>query len=154
MKYEEELTEDEKAFINEPLVKKVTRTVTTDETVLVVQTMEFRRQAEVDPETCDTTYGNWKPENGIWEKYEIPVRKGYRPSIGMVEPETVTPDTENVTVSVSYRAVKKLNRQKRKRKNFTPEELAELAKMGENIPVKKNIDIQSDKSVIRDNIRP
>ena len=82
MKYEEELTEDEKAFINEPLVKKVTRTVTTDETVLVVQTMEFRRQAEVDPETCDTTYGNWEPENGIWEKYEIPVRKGYRPSIG------------------------------------------------------------------------
>lgn len=154
MKYEEELTEDEKAFINEPLVKKVTRTVTTDETVLVVQTMEFRRQAEVDPETCDTTYGNWEPENGIWEKYEIPVRKGYRPSIGMVEPETVTPDTENVTVSVSYRAVKKLNRQKRKRKNFTPEELAELAKMGENIPVKKNTDIQSDKSVIKDDINP
>lgn len=152
MKYEEELTEDEKAFINEPLVKKVTRTVTTDETVLVVQTVEFRRQAEVDSETCDTTYGNWEPENGIWEKYEIPVRKGYRPSIGMVEPETVTPDTENVTVSVSYRAVKKLNRQKRKRKNFTPEELAELAKMGENIPVKKNTDIQSDKSVIKDDI--
>ena len=68
MKYEEELTEDEKAFINEPLVKKVTRTVTTDETVLVVQTVEFRRQAEVDSETCDTTYGNWEPENGIWEK--------------------------------------------------------------------------------------
>lgn len=154
MKYEEELTEDEKAFINEPLVKKVTRTVTTDETVLVVQTVEFRRQAEVDSETCDTTYGNWEPENGIWEKYEIPVRKGYRPSIGMVEPETVTPDTENVTVSVSYRAVKKLNRQKRKRKNFTPEELAELAKMGENIPVKKNTDIQSDKSVIKDDINP
>lgn len=152
MKYEEELTEDEKAFINEPLVKKVTRTVTTDKTVLVVQTVEFRRQAEVDSETCDTTYGNWEPENGIWEKYEIPVRKGYRPSIGMVEPETVTPDTENVTVSVSYRAVKKLNRQKRKRKNFTPEELAELAKMGENIPVKKNTDIQSDKSVIKDDI--
>lgn len=154
MKYEEELTEDEKAFINEPLVKNVTRTVTTDETVLVVQTVEFRRQAEVDSETCDTTYGNWEPENGIWEKYEIPVRKGYRPSIGMVEPETVTPDTENVTVSVSYRAVKKLNRQKRKRKNFTPEELAELAKMGENIPVKKNTDIQSDKSVIKDDINP
>lgn len=154
MKYEEELTEDEKAFINEPLVKKVTRTVTTDETVLVVQTVEFRRQAEVDSETCDTTYGNWEPENGIWEKYEIPVRKGYRPSISMVEPETVTPDTENVTVSVSYRAVKKLNRQKRKRKNFTPEELAELAKMGENIPVKKNTDIQSDKSVIKDDINP
>lgn len=154
MKYEEELTEDEKAFINEPLVKKVTRTVMTDETVLVVQTVEFRRQAEVDSETCDTTYGNWEPENGIWEKYEIPVRKGYRPSIGMVEPETVTPDTENVTVSVSYRAVKKLNRQKRKRKNFTPEELAELAKMGENIPVKKNTDIQSDKSVIKDDINP
>ena len=154
MKYEEELTEDEKAFINEPLVKKVTRTVTTDKTVLVVQTVEFRRQAEVDSETCDTTYGNWEPENGIWEKYEIPVRKGYRPSIGMVEPETVTPDTENVTVSVSYRAVKKLNRQKRKRKNFTPEELAELAKMGENIPVKKNTDIQSDKSVIKDDINP
>lgn len=154
MKYEEELTEDEKAFINEPLVKKVTRTVTTDETVLVVQTVEFRRQAEVDSETCDTTYGNWEPENGIWEKYEIPVRKGYRPSIGMVEPETVTPDTENITVSVSYRAVKKLNRQKRKRKNFTPEELAELAKMGENIPVKKNTDIQSDKSVIKDDINP
>lgn len=150
MKYEEELTEDEKAFINEPLAKKVTRTVTTDETVLVVQTVEFRRQAEVDPETCDTTYGNWEPENGIWEKYEIPVRKGYRPSIGMVEPETVTPDTENVTVSVSYRPVKKFNRQKRKRKNFTPEELAELAKMGENIPVKKNTDIQSDESVIKD----
>lgn len=154
MKYEEELTEDEKAFINEPLVKKVTRTVTTDKTVLVVQTVEFRRQAEVDSETCDTTYGNWEPENGIWEKYEIPVRKGYRPSIGMVESETVTPDTENVTVSVSYRAVKKLNRQKRKRKNFTPEELAELAKMGENIPVKKNTDIQSDKSVIKDDINP
>lgn len=154
MKYEEELTEDEKAFINEPLVKKVTRTVMTDETVLVVQTVEFRRQAEVDSETCDTTYGNWEPENGIWEKYEIPVRKGYRPSIGMVEPETVTPDTENITVSVSYRAVKKLNRQKRKRKNFTPEELAELAKMGENIPVKKNTDIQSDKSVIKDDINP
>lgn len=154
MKYEEELTEDEKAFINEPLVKKVTRTVMTDETVLVVQTVEFRRQAEVDSETCDTTYGNWEPENSIWEKYEIPVRKGYRPSIGMVEPETVTPDTENVTVSVSYRAVKKLNRRKRKRKNFTPEELAELAKMGENIPVKKNTDIQSDKSVIKDDINP
>lgn len=154
MKYEEELTEDEKAFINEPLVKKVTRTVMTDETVLVVQTVEFRRQAEVDSETCDTTYGNWEPENGIWEKYEIPVRKGYRPSIGMVEPETVTPDTENITVSVSYRAVKKLNRQKRKRKNFTPEELAELAKMGENIPAKKNTDIQSDKSVIKDDINP
>lgn len=154
MKYEEELTEDEKAFINEPLVKKVTRTVMTDETVLVVQTVEFRRQAEVDSETCDTTYGNWEPENGIWEKYEIPVRKGYRPSIGMVEPETVTPDTENITVSVSYRGVKKLNRQKRKRKNFTPEELAELAKMGENIPVKKNTDIQSDKSVIKDDINP
>lgn len=150
MKYEEELTEDEKEFINEPLVKKVTRTITTDETVLVIQTVEFKRQAEVDSETLDTTYGNWEPENGIWEKYEIPVRKGYRPNIGMVEPENVTPDTENVIVSVSYRAVKKFNRQKRKRKNFTPEELAELAKMGENIPVKKNTDIQSDKSVIKD----
>lgn len=149
MKYEEELTEDEKEFINEPLVKKITRTVAEGKTVLAVQTVEFRRQAEVDPDTLDTTYGKWEPENGIWEKYEIPVRKGYRPSIGMVEPETVTPDAENVTVSVSYRPVKKSNRQRRKRKNFTQEELAELAEMGKNIPVKKNTNIQSDEPVIK-----
>ncbi|WP_274355391.1 mucin-binding protein [Ligilactobacillus salivarius] len=88
------------------LNKTVTRTikVTTPDgkTTTTIQTVHLTRTATVDEVTGKVTYGDWS--TGSFDSYDVPSVEGYTASQDKVDTATVTSDTQNSEVNISYTA--------------------------------------------------
>ncbi len=88
------------------LNKTVTRTINVHKpdgtTTTETQTAKLSRTATVDEVTGDVTYNDWS--NGSWDAYNVPTIQGYTPSQSVVEAQTVTGNTKDQTVNVTYNA--------------------------------------------------
>ncbi|MBB1079593.1 KxYKxGKxW signal peptide domain-containing protein [Limosilactobacillus sp. STM2_1] len=92
----------------EKLVVKPTRTIIINypdgSHKRVVQTVSFTRTATFDEVTGKATYSSWvaaaKPE---WPMYDVPAVEGYTASQQSVAAETVTPQTGDQTITISYK---------------------------------------------------
>src|SRR5699024_7963557 len=88
------------------LNKTVTRTIKiTDSQGKVTtetQTVHLTRTATVDEVTGDITYGDWT--TGSFDSYDVPVIEGYTASQSKVDTATVTSDTQNSEVNITYTA--------------------------------------------------
>ena len=91
---------------HDDLNKTVTRTikVTTPDgkTQTVAQKVQLTRSADVDEATGEVTYGDWS--TGAWEAYQAPTVPGYTASQSTVPATTVTAETEDQTVTITYMA--------------------------------------------------
>ncbi|EGL98306.1 YSIRK signal domain/LPXTG anchor domain surface protein [Ligilactobacillus salivarius] len=88
------------------LNKDVTRTIkVTDPTgkaTTETQTVHLTRSATVDEVTGDITYGDWS--TGSFDGYDVPTIEGYTATQSNVDTATVTSDTQNSEVNISYTA--------------------------------------------------
>ena len=88
------------------LNKNVTRTIkVTDpqgKVTTTTQTVHLTRSATVDEVTGNITYGDWT--TGSFDSYDIPVIEGYTASQSKVDTATVTNDTQNSEVNITYTA--------------------------------------------------
>ena len=88
------------------LNKTVTRTIkVTDpqgKVTTETQTVHLTRTATVDEVTGDITYGDWS--TGSFDSYDVPVIEGYTASQSKVDTATVTNDTQNSEVNITYTA--------------------------------------------------
>ena len=88
------------------LNKTVTRTikVTTPDgkTTTTIQTVHLTRTATVDEVTGKVTYGDWS--TGSFDSYVVPSVDGYTASQDKVDTATVTSDTQNSEVNITYTA--------------------------------------------------
>ena len=86
--------------------KTVTRTikVTTPDgkTTTTIQTVHLTRTATVDEVTGKVTYGDWS--TGSFDSYDVPSVEGYTASQDKVDTATVTSDTQNSEVNITYTA--------------------------------------------------
>src|SRR5699024_5819783 len=64
------------------------------------QTVHLTRTATVDEVTGDITYGDWT--TGSFDSYDVPVIEGYTASQSKVDTATVTSDTQNSEVNITY----------------------------------------------------
>lgn len=88
------------------LNKTITRTIEvldphTGKTT-TTQTVHLTRQATVDEVTRQVTYGDWT--TGEWDEFTVPAVAGYTPSESMVAGQTVTDQTNDTTVTITYTA--------------------------------------------------
>ena len=89
------------------LNKTVTRTINitdprTQKVTPVVQTVHLTRSADVDEITGEVVYSDWT--TGSFDSYDVPEVKGYTASQTSVAKETVTSDTKDQTVNITYTA--------------------------------------------------
>ena len=88
------------------LNKDVTRTinVTTPDgkTSTTTQTVHLTRTATVDEVTGEVAYSKWS--TGSFDNYDVPVVEGYTASQSKVDTATVTSDTQNSKVNITYTA--------------------------------------------------
>ena len=88
------------------LNKTVTRTikVTTPDgkTTTTIQTVHLTRTATVDEVTGKVTYGDWS--TGSFDSYVVPSVDGYTASQDKVDTATVTSDTQNSEINITYTA--------------------------------------------------
>ncbi|MCI1290174.1 MAG: LPXTG cell wall anchor domain-containing protein [Lactobacillus sp.] len=85
--------------------KTITRTInvvdpTTGETTTTKQTVTLTRSGTKNTTTGETTWGDWS--TGEWPKFDAPEFKGYTPSQAIVPDQTVTADTQDVTITITY----------------------------------------------------
>lgn len=68
----------------------------------VNQEFTFSRDVFTDTVTGDVTYGNWNADNTSFEAVDSPSLKGYTPDVKSVAALTVTPDTKDTVITVTY----------------------------------------------------
>ena len=68
----------------------------------VNQEFTFSRDVFTDTVTGDVTYGNWNADNTSFEAVDSPSLKGYTLDVKSVTALTVTPDTKDTNVTVTY----------------------------------------------------
>ncbi|WP_347112764.1 mucin-binding protein [Ligilactobacillus salivarius] len=68
----------------------------------VKQEFKFSREVFTDTVTGDVTYGNWNVDNTSFEAVDSPSLKGYTPDLKSVTALSVTPDTKDTVVTVTY----------------------------------------------------
>ena len=86
--------------------KTVTRTIkVTDPTgkvTTIPQTAKVTRTVSTDKVTNQKTYGDWT--TGSFDSYDVPVIEGYTATQSKVDTATVTSDTQNSEVNITYTA--------------------------------------------------
>ena len=86
--------------------KTVTRTIkVTDPTgkvTTIPQTAKVTRTVSTDKVTNQKTYGDWTTSS--FDSYDVPLIEGYTASQSKVDTDTVTSDTQNSEVNISYTA--------------------------------------------------
>ncbi|MEY8441030.1 MBG domain-containing protein [Lactobacillaceae bacterium 24-114] len=90
-----ETTTESKTVIRTIIVENPDGTTTT-----VTQPVTFTRTVTTNKVTGEKTYGEWNQPTGTWGEYTPTAIPGY--SISNVPAETVTPDTADQTVKISY----------------------------------------------------
>ena len=103
--------------VNDNMNKYVTRTITAhipkSDPQTQVQIVKFTREDKdgnagyQDPVTGDITWNAWHVVNGTegtgtWSEYTAPVVDGYKASQDSVAAQTVTPETKNANVDITY----------------------------------------------------
>ena len=101
LKHQRNTTQEEKT-----VTRKVTITTPDNKSTVTNQTVTFTRNATVDEVTGNVTYGPWS-ENGKHEfaTVDVPTVPGYTANSN-VPSLTVTPDSKDTTVTISYTANK------------------------------------------------
>lgn len=88
------------------LVKQVTQTVKYQGTPNAlpdnVQTTKFSRHGLTDMVTGKTTYQDWDKTSSTFQNVDSPTVEGYTPNINTVKGATVTPDSNDITKTVTY----------------------------------------------------
>ena len=102
---------------NENMYKEITRTIIINMpdqgSQTKLQTVKFTREDKnhnagyTDPVTGKTTLNAWHIVNGVattgtWTEFNAPQVEGYTPTPDTVSAETVTPETKDVSVIISY----------------------------------------------------
>ncbi|KRN28363.1 hypothetical protein IV38_GL001362 [Lactobacillus selangorensis] len=67
-----------------------------------IQTLTFTRPQTTDQVTGEITYGNWNAASAIFAAVTSPVKTSYTADQLKVPAVTVTPDSENLTTTVTY----------------------------------------------------
>ena len=67
-----------------------------------VQTAHLTRNATIDLVTKAITYGKWNSSN--WDEFDVPMVKGYTPSVSKVAKSLVDISTKPATVNITYTA--------------------------------------------------
>lgn len=92
------------------MFKTVTRTINVENPVtgnvdIHTQQVNFSRSKTIDEVTNEVlSYGAWTPAEGQWAEFDAPEFSGYTPSQAVVAAETVTADTADTTVTVTYKS--------------------------------------------------
>ena len=91
---------------NDDLNREITRTINVVDphTGLhtTVQTAHLTRNATIDLVTKAITYGKWNSSN--WDEFDVPMVKGYTPSVSKVAKSLVDISTKPDTVNITYTA--------------------------------------------------
>ncbi|WP_338033118.1 mucin-binding protein [Limosilactobacillus alvi] len=69
---------------------------------MITQTGTIKRSTDTDEVTKTTKYGDWSVAN--WSKYDAPVIPGYTASVKTVDAGSITPDTKDSQVTITYTA--------------------------------------------------
>lgn len=84
--------------------RTVTRTIIVEKpdgtTTTITQPVTFTRTVTTNKVTSEKTYGEWNQSTGTWGEYTPTAIPGY--TVPNVPAETVTPDTTDKTVKISY----------------------------------------------------
>ena len=92
---------------HDDLTKTVVRTINVThpngEITTMNQAAVLTRAADVDEVTGEVTYEAWS--SGEWDGYTVPTYAGYTPSMATVDAATVTSETKDSTVTITYHAV-------------------------------------------------
>lgn len=91
---------------SDSLNKTITRTIEVLDPhigkTITTQTVHLTRQATVDEVTGQVSYGDWT--TGEWDEFAVPAVAGYTPSKSKVASQTVTAQTNDTTVTITYTA--------------------------------------------------
>ena len=68
----------------------------------VKQEFKFSREVFTDTVTHEITFGNWNLDHSSFDAVVSPALKGYTPDIESVDALTVTPDSKDIDVTVTY----------------------------------------------------
>ena len=86
--------------LNKTITRIIKVTTPDGQTKTVAQTAKLTRTATVDEVTGEVTYGNWT--TGEWTAYDVPSVAGYTPSQVKVNKETVTADSKDTAIAITY----------------------------------------------------
>ena len=89
------------------LNKTIIRTINvtdphTQQVTTTTQTVHLTRTADVDEVTGDVKYGAWT--TGQWDGFTPAAIAGYTPSVAQVDTTSVTSETKDVTITITYTA--------------------------------------------------
>ena len=88
--------------LNKTVTRTINMTDSQDKVTTEIQTVHLTRSATVDEVTGKVTYGDWT--TGSFDSYDVPVIEGYTATQSKVDTATVTSDTQNSEVNISYTA--------------------------------------------------
>ncbi|WP_225432094.1 mucin-binding protein, partial [Limosilactobacillus reuteri] len=88
------------ADLNQTITRTINITDPNNGKSTKTQTVKLYRDASYDEVTGEVTYGQWTTAE--WSSYEVPAVPGYTPSQREVPATTVTSDTKDQTVTVTY----------------------------------------------------
>ncbi len=86
------------------VIRKITITDPDGKTHVVEQKATFTRQILIDQFTGQKTVGDWSVEKSTLDGIDLPEVEGYKPS-QQVEALEVTPDSEDIEVTITYEKV-------------------------------------------------
>ena len=93
-----------KGVDKDDLNREITRTITVIDPHtgqhVTKQVAKLFRDATVDNVTGAVTYTDWN--NATWDEFTTPIVAGYTPSQNNVPVETVTPETKNSAITITY----------------------------------------------------
>ena len=88
--------------LNKTVTRTINMTDSQDKVTTEIQTVHLTRSATVDEVTGKVTYGDWT--TGSFDSYDVPVIEGYTATQSKVDTATVTSDTQNSEVNITYTA--------------------------------------------------
>ncbi|RGM25460.1 LPXTG cell wall anchor domain-containing protein, partial [Ligilactobacillus salivarius] len=95
-----------KTSTEDRVVKRTIHYVVEDNSVKapdpVSQEFTFSREVFTDTVTHEITFGNWNFDHSSFDAVVSPALKGYTPDIESVDALTVTPDSKDIDVTVTY----------------------------------------------------
>ena len=95
-----------KGVNKDDLNREITRTITVIDPHtgqhVTKQVAKLFRDATVDNVTGAVTYTDWN--KGVWDEFTTPIVAGYTPSQNNVPVETVTPETKDSAITITYTA--------------------------------------------------
>ena len=92
--------------LNKDIIRTINVTTPDGKTSTTIQTVHLTRNATVDEVTRDVSYSDWT--TGSFDSYDVPSVEGYTASQDKVDTDTVTSDTQDSEVNITYTANKQV----------------------------------------------